>query len=225
MSKFNDFSEGIVMDNRQKIILFGGSFDPIHTGHLRVAQHTQQALDAQQLIFIPARRSPHKRRLEADGVHRLAMIRLAIVGLAGIGVSDCELCRPEPSYTLDTVRIFRRQVGPEAVLFWLIGADQLEDFDKWYRVSELLENCRVCVMMRAGYPRPDIRRFSGVFSDAQIARLEKDAIHTPEIPLSSTDIRRQLACGHVLPEALPPAVAAYIKEHRLYGFDARLTFL
>jgi nicotinate-nucleotide adenylyltransferase len=206
------------MGKHEKIILFGGSFDPIHNGHLSVAQHAMKILKAGQLIFVPARRSPHKPRIEAEGVHRLAMIRLAIEGVEGFDVSGCELCRPEPSYTLDTVRAFRKQVGPDAVLYWLIGADQLDDFDKWYRVSKLLEECRVSVMIRAGYPRPDMRRFAGVFSPAQIARLKKDAVHTPQIPISSTDIRRQLSCGQISPEDLPFSVITYIKEHRLYGF-------
>lgn len=207
------------MSEQKKIILFGGSFDPIHTGHLQVARFALRALQAQQLIFIPARRSPHKQRIAADGLHRLAMIRAAIKGMKGFSVSDCELGRPEPSYTLDTVRAFRKQVGAEAILYWLIGADQLDELGKWYHVGELLEECRVSVMVRAGYPPPDLRRFSGVFSQAQIARLEKDAIQTPEIRQSSTDIRRQLAGGQIPPQALPASVAAYIIEQHLYGFS------
>ena len=116
----------------KKIILFGGSFDPIHTGHLRVAHHALKELGADELIFIPARRSPHKTDLPTPGAHRFAMIAKAIDGIDSFSVSDCELLRPEPSYTLDTVGLSRVQVGSDVVLHWLIGADQLADLEKWY---------------------------------------------------------------------------------------------
>ncbi|MBP8604207.1 MAG: nicotinate (nicotinamide) nucleotide adenylyltransferase [Phycisphaerae bacterium] len=206
------------MSQQEKIILFGGSFDPIHRGHLEVAAHALHTLGAGRLIFIPARRSPHKRRIAAEGSHRLAMIRLAIEGTNRLDVSDCELRRPEPSYTIDAVGFFRQQAGPQATLYWLMGADQLEEFGKWHQVGRLLDLCRICVMLRGGYPLPNIRRFAGIFTDEQIGRLENDLIRTPEIHISSTDIRRQLACGHMPADALHPAVADYIKQHRLYGY-------
>ncbi|MCD6175237.1 MAG: nicotinate (nicotinamide) nucleotide adenylyltransferase [Planctomycetes bacterium] len=206
------------MRPHKKIILFGGSFDPIHTGHLRVAHYTLGELDANKLIFIPARRSPHKTDSPTPGQHRFAMIAKAIDGVDGFSVSDCELSRPEPSYTLDTIRFFRCQLGSDAVLHWLIGADQLTDLEKWYCVGDLLKECRVSVMIRAGYPPPDFSRFADVFSPEIISRLEGDIVRTPQIDLSSTDIRRQLSSGRVPPNALPPAVLAYITEHCLYGF-------
>ena len=142
----------------RKIILFGGSFDPIHTGHLRVAHHALRELAADELIFIPARRSPHKTDSPTLGRHRFAIIAKAIDGVDGFSVSDCELPRSEPSYTLDTIRFFRNQLGSDAVLHWLIGADQLVDLEKWYRVGDLLKECRVSVMVRAGYPPPNFGR-------------------------------------------------------------------
>ena len=203
----------------KKIILFGGSFDPIHTGHLRVAHYTLGELDADELIFIPARRSPHKTDSPTPEQHRFAMIAKAIDGIDGFSVSDCELSRPEPSYTLDTVRFFRDQLGPDVVLHWLIGADQLTDLEKWYCVGDLLNECRISVMVRAGYPLPDFSRFEGFFSSVRIEQLKGDIIQTPQIDLSSTDIRGQLSRGNIFPDALPPAVLAYITEHHLYGFD------
>ena len=206
------------MRSHKKIILFGGSFDPIHTGHLRVAHYTLGELDANELIFIPARRSPHKTEMPTPGCHRFAMIDKAIDGMDGFLVSDCELLRPEPSYTLDTVRFFRDQFGSEAVLHWLIGADQLIDLEKWYCVSDLLNECRISVMVRAGYPSPDFSRFRGLFSSACIEQLKGDIVQTPQIDLSSTGIRRQLSRGNICPDALPPTVLVYITEHCLYGF-------
>jgi nicotinate-nucleotide adenylyltransferase len=207
------------MQSKRKVILFGGSFDPIHTGHLRVAQYALEELDAGKLIFIPARRSPHKTESPVAGHHRLSMIRIAIEGMENVSVSDCELNRSEPSYTLDTVYFFREQFGSGVVLHWLIGADQLADLDKWYRVQELLNVCRISVMVRAGYPLPDFGRFEEVLTISQINQLKNDFLLTPRIDLSSTDIRCQLAQGTINPGILPPNVLPYIVANRLYGFQ------
>lgn len=201
----------------KKIILFGGSFDPVHAGHVCVARHALQALDAAKLIFIPAHRSPHKTGSPAPGRHRLAMIRKAIEGIDRFCVSDCELIRPQPSYTLDTICFFREQLGSDVVFHWLVGADQLSSFDRWYRVKELLEQCRVSVMVRAGYPLPDFNRFKDVFSKDVIDRLKSDVVTTPLIDLDSTTLRRQIAAGTIPADALPAGVLQYIKENRLYG--------
>lgn len=199
-----------------KVVLFGGTFDPIHSGHLQVAQFASKQLHADELIFIPAGRSPHKQDKPVSGTHRYAMIECAIQDHENFSVSDCELQRPEPSYTLDTVLEFRRRFGNHAILCWLIGADQLEDFEKWYRVTDLLEQCKVCVMYRAGYPKPDFRRFKGIFPHSQIEALEKNVIPTPLIDLNSTEIRQKLTAGIVPVNALPEKVISYIKENRLY---------
>jgi nicotinate-nucleotide adenylyltransferase len=130
------------MQSKHTIILFGGSFDPIHNGLLAVAAYAFERLEARRLIFVPARRSPHKGAgPRADGASRLAMIRLAIAGREGFEVSDCELHRAEPSYTLDTVRHFREQVGNDVEIFWLVGVDAGADLDKWYHIDELQDMC------------------------------------------------------------------------------------
>jgi nicotinate-nucleotide adenylyltransferase len=206
------------MQIHSKAILFGGSFDPIHSGHLCVARHAMQELDARDLIFIPARRSPHKMEAPTPGKHRYAMIEEAIKGIDGFSVNDCELLRPEPSYTIDTVRFFRDQFGPDTLLYWLIGADQLTDLGKWYHIDELMDECRVSVMIRAGYPLPDIRCCESDFSSKHLEQLKEDVVPTPLIDLASTDIRSQLASGQVPPDALPSGVLNYIKQHRLYGY-------
>lgn len=203
---------------KTNIILFGGSFDPIHNGHLEVGRVVLEELAADQLVFVPARRSPHKSDAPASGHHRLAMIRSAIAGREMFSVSDCELNRGEPSYTLDTVHHFRDEFGSDVGLIWLIGADQLADFDKWYKITELLSLCRVSVMHRAGYPAPTFARFRGLFSDSQIAALERDVVETPLIDINSTEIRRQLTMGRSCCDWLPEPVIQYIREHGLYGF-------
>lgn len=207
------------MSTFKKIILFGGSFDPIHAGHVCVARHALESLDAGKLIFIPANRSPHKTDPPAAGRHRLAMIRKAIEGMDRFCVSDCELMRPQPSYTLDTIYYFREHFGSDVVLHWLIGADQLSSFDRWHRVNELLKLCRVSVMIRAGYPPPDFSQFKGVFPEDIIGRLKNDIVQTPRIDLDSTAIRSQLAAGTIGTDALPAGVLQYIKENHLYGYS------
>jgi nicotinate-nucleotide adenylyltransferase len=206
------------MNEPSKIILFGGTFDPIHNGHLGVARHALQMLGGNRLIFVPARQSPHKKQPPTDGAHRLAMIWCAIEGEESLSVSDCELKRVGPSYTIETIRYFRQQTGPEAELYWLIGADQLEDLPKWYRVEELLAACHLCTMVRGGYGMPDTRRFEGVFSPECIERLRGDILLTPEIPISGTEIREQLKQGRIEPGVVPERVLEYIRRQGLYGY-------
>lgn len=205
------------MPQKRRIILFGGTFDPIHNGHLIVAQHALHTLTAEQLIFVPARQSPHKQQPPSDGADRMAMIRCAIEGIDAMCVSDCELTRSGPSFTIDTIRFFRSQVDPKVDLHWLIGADQLGDLSKWYRIGELLQECHLSTMVRGGYPPPDMKCLEGDFTPEMIRRLETDIIPTPEVPISSTSIRRRLAEGVIPQDEVPACVAAYIKEHGLYG--------
>jgi nicotinate-nucleotide adenylyltransferase len=208
----------MTMQTRPIIILFGGSFDPIHNGHLAVAEYAFEHLDAARLIFIPARRSPHKSTgPSADGAARLAMIRLAIAGRAGFEVSDCELHRADPSYTLDTVRYFREQVGADAELFWLVGADTITELEHWYHVEELFGLCRLRIMYRGGMPRPDLGRLVPAFGPVRVGQLENDILATPLIDASSTEVRFRIAAGAPMDELVPPAVLGYIRQHGLYG--------
>ena len=206
------------MQTRQVIILFGGSFDPIHNGHLAVARYAFEHLSGKQLVFIPARRSPHKTIGPcADAEARLAMIRLAIAGHEGFSVSDCELHRPEPSYTIDTVRYFRDQFGPQAQLVWLVGADAIKDLEKWYRIDELLEMCRVCIMYRGGLEKPKLERLIPALGTSRVQRLQEDTLQTPLVEASSSEIRRRIAAGQRVDTLLPQRVLEYITQKQLYG--------
>jgi len=206
------------MQTKQNIILFGGSFDPIHNGHLAVASYAFDHLGADRLIFIQARRSPHKTDLPtADGAARLAMIRRAIAGREGFDVSDCELKRAAPSYTLDTVFQFRDQTCGAAEIFWLVGADVIGDLAQWYRVEELLGQCRLCIMYRGGLPRPDLTQLIFAFGAERVRQLEKDMLPTPLIDVSSTDVRSRLAAGKPVEALVPASVQDYIRQNALYG--------
>ncbi|NLK42613.1 MAG: nicotinate (nicotinamide) nucleotide adenylyltransferase [Planctomycetes bacterium] len=203
---------------KQKIILFGGTFDPIHNGHLAVAADAFERLRADRLFFIPVRRSPHKTQPPAaSGQDRLAMIRLAIKDREGFAVSDCELRRPEPSYTLDTILHFRERFGPEAELYWLVGADAVQSLERWHRIEEILEQCRVCIMHRGRMPRPDLRRLVPALGADRVAQLGKNILPTPLVDISSTAIRARLAAGQPVQGLVPEPVLKYIRQKGLYG--------
>ena len=130
-------------------------------GHTRVARAATEQLDAERVVFIPAKCSPLKGTPpRADDDDRLAMIRLAIRGDDRCTVSDCELHRPAPSYTLDTVKHFQAEYGPETSIHWLLGADSIDDLVYWYKVGELIDACTLSVMYRGGYAAPTFDKYT-----------------------------------------------------------------
>ncbi len=201
----------------KRVALFGGTFDPIHLGHTTVAEAAAAQIGAEKLIFIPAKCSPLKGfSPHAGDEDRLAMITLAIAGRDNFAVSDCELKRPAPSYTLDTVRQFKRQYGPETSIHWLLGADSVGDLVHWYKVRELIDECNLTTMQRAGYAPPDFERFISLWGLERVAKLKRNIVQTPLIDISSTEVRRRLAAGEDLRGMLYPDVIEYIRQHGLY---------
>jgi len=202
---------------RQRIALFGGSFDPIHRGHTTVARAAAEQINAAKVIFIPAKCSPLKRLSpHASDEDRFHMVTLATAGDETFGVSDCELKRPAPSFTIDTVRLFQRQYGPDAAIHWLLGADSVKDLVHWYKIEELIDECSLTTMLRAGYPTPDFDSYEPLWGAQRVAKLKRDAVTTPLIDASSTEVRRRLAAREDASDMLHPDVRAYIREHRLY---------
>ena len=201
----------------EKIILFGGTFDPVHTAHIEVAASAAQTIGASKVILIPARRSPHKEQKPvATDIDRIAMLKLAIAGKSLFQTSPVELNRAEPSYTIDTIRHFKHKLGPDCQLYWLIGADMLKDLPRWYRIDELLKECIICVMNRGGFDRPDFNGLAGKLDAENIEKLRQNMIKTPLIEISSTDIRQKVSQNQNVSKFLHPDVLNYIKSHRLY---------
>ncbi len=199
------------------IALFGGSFNPIHIGHLIAARSVAEQIGAIRLIFIPSANPPHKTNADlADAADRLEMTRLAAAGEPGWEVADCELRRSGPSYTIDTVLHFRRQFGDSARLCWIIGADTLPELVGWYRVEELVERCRIVTAARPGWERPDLDVLRARLTAAQVERLAADVLDTPRIDIAATDIRRRVREGRSIRYLVPDAVAEYIRARRLY---------
>ncbi len=202
---------------RFKTALFGGTFDPIHKGHIGVAHSVVDIIGADKLIFIPARRSALKVESPvASDADRLQMIRLAIAGIDKFEVSDWELRRPAPSYTIETVRHFRRELGPDAEFYWLLGADSIAELPRWYKTEELIDECSPACMYRAGYEPPDFSQLISVFGAGRVKKLQENVIQTPLIDVSSTQIRARLKKGLDASDMLSPEVADYIYKKGLY---------
>lgn len=196
--------------------MFGGTFNPIHRGHVTVARAAVERLGLSRLVLMPSASPPHKSSEElAPSEDRLAMCRLAAAEDARLAVSDLELRRPPPSYTVDTLAELQRE-HPAAELLLVIGADMLRDFHLWRRFDEIARLSRLITLPRPGVtvgPLTELRRALG---DAAAAQILRDVQDTPLVDVSSTEIRRRLAAGRSVDDLVPQAVARYIVEHRLY---------
>jgi nicotinate-nucleotide adenylyltransferase len=202
---------------KRKIALFGGTFDPVHIGHTTVAKDAAKQIGAEKIIFIPAKRSPLKGFLpKANDKHRLEMISLAIAEEKDFEVSDLELKKPAPSYTLETVRQYQNEYGIDTSIYWLIGADSVDDLAYWHKIIELIDTCILTTMYRAGCREPDFSKFEHQWGLKRIDKLRQNIIQTPLVDISSTEIRDRLAAGRDVTDMLAPSVAEYIDRHGLY---------
>jgi len=202
---------------KRKIALFGGTFDPIHLGHTIVAADAGKQVGAEKIIFVPAKRSPLKGFLpKANDEDRFKMIALAITGQKNFQVSDYELKKPAPSYTLQTVEQFQADYGGGTSIYLLIGADSIDELVHWYRIVELIDVCYVTTMYRASCKPPNFARFEGFWGRGRVKKLQRNVIQTPLVDISSTEIRNRLAAGHDVTGMLHPAVADYIRKNGLY---------
>jgi nicotinate-nucleotide adenylyltransferase len=183
--------------------LLGGSFDPVHHGHLIVAQVAAEALGLDELRFMPAREQPFKRgRHAAPAADRAAMLELAVAGVPGFAVERAELERPGPSYSVDTLEALRAR-EPEAAFTLLLGADAAQELEAWHRAAELPRLARIAVFARPGTPIP-------------ASPLIAATVEVPAVEISATDVRRRVRTGRPIRYWVPDAVADYVARHRLY---------
>jgi nicotinate-nucleotide adenylyltransferase len=202
---------------KRKTVLFGGTFDPIHIGHIGVARAAIEILRADKFTFIPAKQSALKTLSPvASDADRLKMIQLVVNGLEKFEVSDWELNRPAPSYTIDTVRHFAGELGPDVELHWLLGADSIAELEHWYKIKELIDECLLTFMCRPGYEGPDFSEFADTLGGDRVQKLRDNVIETPLIDVSCTQIRKRLKKDGNVSEMLTPEVAEYISQKRLY---------
>lgn len=209
------------MSTVERVGLYGGSFNPIHHGHLIVARAVAESLRLDRVILLPSAHPPHKgdRKL-LDAGHRAAMVKLAIEGEPLFEFSDFDLTRNGPSYTIDTVTHFSELLGARVELHWIIGADSLAELTTWRRVSELVDACRIVTAARPGWDNIDWTPLRKVLSDAQVTALESGVLPTPRIEISSTDIRRRIREGLSMRYLVPDSVRLYIERDALYREEA-----
>ena len=190
-----------------KIGFLGGSFDPIHLGHLAIAQDALEGLGLDRVDFIPAAVSPLKgRELTATAAQRLEMVRLAVEGDARFGVQDLELRRGGTSYTVDTVRELRA-LYPGAELFWAIGADQLARLAEWKEIGELVRLVEFALLARPGVAEAELPQIPGL-------RVHRVAGH--EVAISSSELRERANRSLPLWPFVPLKVSGFIEAQSLY---------
>ncbi len=198
--------------------ILGGTFDPIHYAHLAIAEEARTQVGLERVVFVPAGQPPHKLdEVITPAHHRLAMLKLALASNPHFLISQVDLERPGPCYTADTLALLQEKWGPEAELYFIIGADSLLEMHTWYHPERIIELARLIVAPRLG------RSF-------HLAQLEKSlpglsrrvlTIQTPLLEISSTDLRRRVREGKSIKYYLPEEVEAYIFEHGLYRGEGR----
>jgi nicotinate-nucleotide adenylyltransferase len=199
-------------------LLFGGSFDPIHHGHLIVSRHVAETLRLDRIVLIPSRTPPHKLgAVLAPIEQRLEMCRLAVAGDPLFEVSDCEAGQSGPNYTLITVTHFRGVLGPGTALHWLIGMDSLGELAAWHRADELVEACTIVTAVRPGFAPPPLEQLLARFSPTQARRLLEHVVLGPQIDIASTELRERVRAGLSLRYQTPDATAEYIAARGLYS--------
>lgn len=196
----------------ERIGILGGSFDPIHLGHLIAAEAAREQLGLSSILLIPARQSPLKAHHPgAPGPDRRRMIELAIAGHPRFGVSSIELDGSGQSYTVETLRAIAQQT--DADLYFLMGYDQLRDLPQWRDPAALFQVAQIVGMSRPECLRPDL---AALYRDFPAARDRLIVADVPAIEISSTDLRRRLAEGQSIDFRVPEAVRRYIQERGLY---------
>lgn len=196
-----------------EIGLMGGSFNPIHCGHVALARAALESGRVERVLFLPTGNPPHKKEGLADKFDRLRMVELAVEHEAGMAVCREEIDRDGVIYTVDTLAALKRKM-PDCTLTYLIGADTLRALGTWRRVETVIERCKFLVMMREGETREEVIRLAGLWTQrgAQI-----DFLDARKMDISSTQIREQIQKGLTFERLVPQAVADYIHEHGLYG--------
>lgn len=197
-----------------KIGLLGGTFDPVHNGHIAIAGETGVSLDLAEVIFIPAAQSPLKGEesiLAAE--HRVEMVRLAISGHPRFSLSSLEVDRPGPSFTVDTIRELGAGLGAGDELYFIIGWDGLAQFSRWREPARIIEMCRLVTVPRPGYSLPDLATLEAGLPGitGRLTLLDR-----PEVNISATEIRERVVKGLSIDHLVPAPVAEYITENKLY---------
>lgn len=196
--------------------IYGGSFDPVHLGHLLVAENCREQRKLDEVWFIPAAISPHKRHAApADATHRLEMLKLAVGGHEPFRVSTMEIDRGGVSYTVDTLEQLYAD-DPSREMFLILGADALEDLSTWKNPQRICELALPLIVCRAYAPDPDFSLLVKFISHDRIMAAQDAQVSMAPIGIASSDLRRRVAAGKSIRFRTPRAVEKYIETHSLY---------
>lgn len=228
---FPSMSESLCPDEPARpglIGIFGGTFDPVHLGHLRLAEEAREALRLARVRWIPAGQPPHRSTPQLSGMHRLAMVRLAVADNPGFELDAAEVEASRPSYTVLTLERLRQQLGPDQALVLLLGADAFAGLASWHRWQEVLQLTHVAVLHRPGYgldPKQLDPALATLWQRCRVADAAELATRAAggllplpmtQLDISATHIRTLLAAGRSARYLLPGAVLDYIARHQLY---------
>jgi nicotinate-nucleotide adenylyltransferase len=194
-----------------KVGVVGGTFDPVHLGHVAMAEGARACAGLDRVLLVPAADPPHRADAVAPAAQRLQMCRLAVAGHPFLEVSDIELRRPGPSYTVDTLRELAGQL-PDCELHLALGWDAARELPSWHHLEQVLGLARLVVVTRTGYPEPGSGELRALGIDPERALLCR--VPTPEV--DATTVRRLAAQGASLDGLVDPAVERYLRDHRLY---------
>ncbi len=200
-----------------RIGILGGSFDPVHLGHLILAECCREACSLEKVLLIPAALSPHKQGSQpASGEARVEMLNLAIGGHAPFEVCRVELDRGGVSYTVDTLAKLKES-HQEDDLYFLMGGDSLIDFPNWREPARICELATVVFVSRPHEASPDFDALLAALSEDQVARIREHHVEMPQLDISSSDLRNRVNTGRSIRFQTPRAVEKYIEAHRLYS--------
>lgn len=197
-----------------KIGILGGTFDPVHNGHILIARYALQKLVLDKVLFMPARLTPMKYRPDISPVeHRVEMLRLALKGESRMELSTLEVERPGTSYTVDTLAELRSGLADRDEIFFLIGWDALNEFPQWKEPRKIISLCKLTVFPRPHVPLPDLEKL-----EKEIPGIKDRIIMLDFSPvdISSTMVRERVAQGLPIVKIVPQPVAEYIEKNRLY---------
>jgi nicotinate-nucleotide adenylyltransferase len=204
----------VTREGKMKRGVLGGTFDPVHLGHLEIAKEAGRTLNLQEVILLPAGLPPFKpNRLITPSEQRLKMLHLAVANTPDLKVSTIEIERPVTSYTADTLAELKGRYGVDDELFFILGWDSLEQLPGWYQPTRIIELCRLVAVPRPGRPRPNLESLEAMVPgiSRRVVFMEK-----PEIDISSSRIRELAARGETIEHLVSGPVAQYIREHKLY---------
>ena len=194
----------------KKIGIMGGTFDPIHVGHLMIAEAVWDEYKLEKVLFIPSANPPHKHDVMTSARHRFNMTLLATCSNPHFEVSSIEMDRTGPSYTIDTIKALKKIYGDNTDFYFIIGADCIHELPSWHKIDELLKICKFIATKRPSY-KLDLSIIAKEFSDYNIQLLE-----TPELEISSTDIRQRIKKGYSIQYITTEQVQQYIRKEELY---------